>query len=65
MEAVSLPKPATDLANNTVVLVTERPVMGNEKLAIHSMKVVTHVSNLATQWICYWLDWSLASKAGD
>lgn len=50
VEAISLPKTATDVASDKLALVTEKPI-------IHSTKVVTRVSNLTTHWISYWLSW--------
>ena len=41
-DAKTLPKLATDLAQ-----VTERLMIGNKKPTIHSIKMVTNVSNLA------------------
>lgn len=38
-------KPATDVANYKQALVTERPMLGNEKATIHSTKVVTQTYN--------------------
>lgn len=43
-------KPATDVANDKLALVTEKPI-------VLSTKVVTRVSNLTTHWISYWLSW--------
>lgn len=39
---------ATDLANDKLVLVTERLALGNQKPTIHLNNVVTHASSLAT-----------------
>lgn len=50
-EAISSHKPATNVANGKVAMVTERPAEGNEKVTIHSAKVGTHASNHATYWI--------------
>lgn len=50
VEAISLPKTATDVASDKLALVTEKPI-------IHSTKVATRVSNLTTHWISYWLSW--------
>lgn len=38
-------KPSTDLSNDKMKLLPERPVVGNKKLTIHSTKVVTDASN--------------------
>ena len=61
-EAISIQKPATDLVNDKPALVTERPVVANEKASTHFTWVVYLLSKAAIRWIVYYPRCALALK---